>query len=128
MAGKAFPLVTTGRTRAADFFTIEVHSDHQISFSHDHWGRPLLSSPKIPAAPGETRVIEFRVPALLPSGSPGTLLVTVDGAPVWEQGVSVYPIAPDRIFPGANRIDGSNCDSLLVNTVFEDVQLPRAAN
>jgi hypothetical protein len=127
MAGKAFPLLTTGRTKAADFLILEVHPDHQIRFSYDHWGRPLVSSPKISAAPNQTRVIDFWVPAFPLPGSTAPLLVKVDGITVWEQSVAAYSIAPDAIFPGANLIGGSNCERLLVNAVFEDVQMPRPA-
>ena len=127
MAGRSYPLITTGRMKAADFLILEVHPDHQISFAYDHWGQPLITSPKIPAAQGETRVVEFWVPALSPPGNLAPLLVKVDDAIVWEKNVPAYPITTDRIFPGANLIGGSNCDRLLVNAVFEETELPRPA-
>lgn len=124
MAGRAFPLVTTGRTKAGDLFFLRVLPDGKIGFGYDHWGEPLAVSPDLPAKIGETHVVEFWIPALTPDGRPPALLVKLDGAWVWRQPAAAFPITPQTIFLGSNPIGGSTCEPSLEHSVFEELQLP----
>ena len=130
MAGRALPLITTGRIKAGDFLFIRVHADHKVTFGYDHWGHPLLTSPEIPARLGEPHVVEFWIPAVTPPGREPTLIVKLDGAVVWQQAAAGFPVAPETVFLGSNPIGGSTCELALEHGVFEDAQLPppRAEN
>ena len=124
MAGRAFPLVTTGRPKAGDLFFMRVHPNNTVSFGYDHWGTPLLTSPEVPARLGETFVIEFWIPAVSPLSVERTLVVKVDGRTVWDRPAPAFPIMPETIFLGKNPIGGSTCEPTLENGVFEELQLP----
>ncbi len=126
MVGRAYPLVTTGQTKAGDLFFIRVHDNRTITFGYDHWGDATIVSPPVPTAPGETRVVEFWVPALSTAEANPILLVKVDGVTVWEQPAAAYPVTPETIFVGRNPIGGSTCELTIEHTVFEDLQLPLA--
>jgi hypothetical protein len=122
MAGRSFPLLTTGRTKAGDILFVRMGRDGTITFGYDHWGATLLFSPAIPVAPGETRVVEFWVPALATT-KPG-LVVKVDGATVWQSDAPAFAFAPENVFLGGNPIGGSTCELVLENGIFEELQLP----
>jgi hypothetical protein len=122
MAGRAFPLLTTGRTKAGDILFMRVDRDNTITFGYDHWGDAVLFSRAIPVAPGETRVVEFWVPALETTKPP--LIVKVDGAIVWQRDAPAYAFAPENVFPGGNPIGGSTCELALENGILEELQLP----
>jgi hypothetical protein len=124
MAGRAFPLLTTGRTKAGDILIVRMPRDGKISFGYDHWGDALLWSPEISVASGESRVIEFWVPALRPAGTKSELLVRVDGATVWQREAPAFAFAPENLFLGSNPIGGSTCELVLENGIFEELQLP----
>ena len=124
MAGRAFPLIATGRTKAGDILFVRMHQDGKITFGYDHWGDALLSSPEIEVAPGETRVVEFWVPALASPGTKQQVLVKVDGATVWQREAHAYAFAPENLFLGSNPIGGSTCELVLENGIFEELQLP----
>jgi hypothetical protein len=124
MAGRSFPLLTTGRTKAGDILFVHMQREGKIVFGYDHWGDALLFSPEISVTPGETRTVEFWVPALRPPGAQSTLLVKLDGATVWQRDAPAYAFALENVFLGGNPIGGSTCEQVLENGVFEDLQLP----
>lgn len=123
MMGRAYPLVTTGQTKAGDLFFIRVHDDRTLSFGYDHWGDATIVSPPVPATADDSRVVEFWVPALSPADAKPTLLVKVDGVTVWELPAAAYPVTPETIFIGRNPIGGSTCELTIEHAVFEDLQL-----
>jgi hypothetical protein len=122
MAGRSFPLVTTGRTKAGDILCVRMGRDGTITFGYDHWGDALLISPPIPMRPGETRVVEFWVPAL--TKTKPRLVIKVDGVTVWQRDASAFAFASENVFLGGNPIHASTCESVLENGIFEELQLP----
>jgi hypothetical protein len=84
----------------------------------------VLWSPEISAVPGETRVVEFWAPAILPSGTKPALTVKVDGMTIWQRDAHAFGFAPKNVFVGSNPIGGSTCELVLENGIFEDLQLP----
>lgn len=124
MAGRALPLLTTGRTKAGDSFFFEVLAAGKIRFGYDHWGHPLVASPDLPWGEGKTRVVEFWLPALAPAGRAAEIVVRIDGTTVWRRAAPAYPVTPATVFPGRNPIGASNCDVRLGDAVFEDLTQP----
>jgi hypothetical protein len=127
MTDRAYPLITSGRTKAGDLFFVRVHPDGKISFGYDHWGDALLTSPEVTLADPTTAVVEFWVPALAPPGAVPALHVRVDGATVWQQAAPAFPSTPETQFIGRNPIRGSTCETELDHAVFEDLHLPLPA-
>jgi hypothetical protein len=123
MIDRSFPLLCTGRTKAGDILLLRAQRNGKLTFSYDHWGDALLSSPAVPFTVGETRVIEFSVPALTPAANP-ELLVKVDGATIWRQKAPAFAFDPKDIFLGANPIGGSTCEKVLENGIFEELEHP----
>lgn len=124
MAGRSFPLLTTGRTKAGDILFVQVQRDGKARFGYDHWGDAVLWSPEISAAAGETRVVEFWAPAILPPGTRPALMVKVDGTTIWQRDARAFGFAPEDVFLGSNPIGGSTCELVLENGIFEELQLP----
>jgi hypothetical protein len=124
MAGHAYPLLTSGRTKAGDLFFIRVLSEDKVSFGYDHWGEPLVTSPEIEVRRRDAHIVEFWAPALAPPGVPRTLVVKWDGTVVWQQPASAYAVTPETLFIGTNPIGGSTCEPTLENGVVEATQLP----
>jgi hypothetical protein len=124
MAGRSFPLLSTGRTKAGDILFVRVQRDGKIAFGYDHWGDVLLFSPEMPIGSGETRVVEFWVPALFAPAGKSTIVVKVDGVTIWNREAPAYEFAPENVFLGGNPIGGSTCELVLENGVFEELQLP----
>ena len=127
MAGRAFPLITSGQNKAGDLLFVRMHTNGTITFGYDHWADDLLLSPPIPVTPGETRVIEFWVPAVEAPGDHSQVLVKMDGAVVWRQKAHAFPFAPENLFLGSNPIGGSTCEPVLEHGVFEELHLPPPA-
>ena len=121
MAGRAFPLLTTGRRKAGDMFFIEVLAGGKVRFGYDHWGHPVETSPVVPWPEGKTRVVEFWLPGLAASEAGGEIVVRVDGTTVWRNRAAAYPVTPETFFPGRNPIGGSHCEVRLDDAVFEDL-------
>ncbi|HTL69061.1 MAG TPA: hypothetical protein VL200_15455 [Lacunisphaera sp.] len=100
------PLVTTGIVGRGDGLFVEHLSASRVRFGLDHWGsQPLLSAP-VPVEPGRTYVISVSLGARV-SGTvtvPGHLEVRLDGKPVLDAPVDLFPAKPDQVFFGANPI------------------------
>jgi hypothetical protein len=124
MAGRSLPLISTGQTMAGDLLFVSMHEDGKVTFGYDHWADRLRTSPEITVAPGETRVVEFWVPALAPPGRKPELVVKVDGVTIWRKEAPAFECAPENVFLGSNPIGGTTCEIVLENGVFEALQLP----
>jgi hypothetical protein len=127
MAGRSFPLVTSGRPETGDFLFVSVKSNGRIAFGYDHWGLRGVFSPELEIKWNEPRVIECWLPAVFPdavkSDGQAALTVKLDGAIVWQQLAAGYDTTPDTFYAGRNPIGGSSCEAAFENVIVEDTQL-----
>ena len=124
MAGRAFPLVTTGQSSAGDVLFLRVIDATHISLGYDHWSAPLLLSPDIHLGPASNHEIELRLPALTDAGAPSDVKVSIDGQPVWRARVPAYRPAAGQIYFGQNPIGATTSETTLPHAVFENVLNP----
>lgn len=132
MAGRSFPLLTSGRTEAGDILFLKVEADGRTKLGYDHWADRLRFSAELPTSFGRTHVFEFWMPQ--PSDPPPRkrgqrdLLVKLDGAVVWRERVPGFPTGPQTHYVATNPIGGSTCEPLLLNGVLEQTQIPFPEN
>jgi hypothetical protein len=123
-AGRSFPLLTTGQTKAGDLLFVRVQANDRLVFGYDHWGAAVVYSPEVAIAPGSVPSVEFWVPALVSATAEPNLIVRVNGATVWAVKAAAFPVTPETVFLGANPIGGSTCEPALEHGVFEELALP----
>lgn len=124
MAGRAFPLATTGKSGAGDLLFLRITDKGNAVIGYDHWGSPSPLSPEIPLGFGTTHLLEFRLPALSDTATPGELTVTLDGKTVWQPRVPFHRPAPAHIYFGQNPIGATSSEPVLLNATFENVLVP----
>ena len=124
MAGRAFPLATTGEPGAADVLFLRFTAQGNAVLGYDHWGAAPLLSPEIPLGFATAHTVEFHLPALADAHADPDLVVTLDGRIVWRQRVPVYRPAPEAISFGRNPIGATSCEAVLPNAEFDNVLVP----
>lgn len=127
MVGRAFPLLTSGRSGAGNLLFFRVAASGRVTLGYDHWADRLRFSSELPTAFGRPHVFEFWIPPSTPAfNAKGDreLLVRLDGAVVWREPVPWFPTTPKTLYVGANPIGGSTCEPVLVNGVIAETQLP----
>ena len=124
MAGRSFPLATTGQPGAADVLFVSINAQGNAVFGYDHWGNPSQLSPEIPLGFATTHTVEFSLPSLGSRAAPSALSVTVDGKPIWQQPVPFYRPAPAHLYLGANPVGATSAEPVLIHATFENVLTP----
>ena len=128
MAGRSFPLVSTGRAGGGNFLLLAGRARwRRFDSGYDHWGKPTLWSGEVEAAKSSPHRLEFldaprSWAAIRPSPSVRQL-----GRPrrVWTENVPLFPRQPPReIFLGRNPLGGTGCEALLINVQYGDLNLP----
>lgn len=126
MLGRSLPVATTGATGMGDILIVRLTAPDQLVFVYDHWGSAGLTSPPIPVRLDQPHVVEFWLPALAPAtpASQATLVVKVDGQPVWTITAPFHRTTVANVFFGHNPIGGTSSERVLENGVFESTHLP----
>lgn len=96
------PLVSAGKSGAADFIYIAYPAAGQVQIGYDHWGGAGYRSGAIAAAPGGSMDVTVVMDALS-----DTLLVSVDGKEVLRQRAHFHSWTSDEIALGVNALGGS---------------------
>ena len=124
-AGRAEPLVVTGRTGAGDFtYVVYVDSGH-VRFGFDHWGVGGRISGAVPLDFGAPHLVEVSMGALYPARPDDPAWAAVpplerarllrqrwirlDGRTVLEADLPCHPTTAAQIELGRNPIGGSTC-------------------
>lgn len=127
MAGRSFPLMSSGRTEAGDLLFMRVGESGAITLGYDHWADVLRLAPEIPTRFGENHVVEFWMPAVTSPGAAkrgeSELLVKLDGVTAWQRSAPFFPTTPRTLFVGLNPIGGSTCETVLPHSVIEETQI-----
>ena len=124
MAGRSFPLATTGQAGAGDLLFVRLTAQGNAVFGYDHWGSPALLSPEIPLGFVTAHTVEFKLPALAGPFATPELTVLVDGKIVWQQRVPFYRPAPAHIYFGQNPIGATSAEPALPNATVDGVLVP----
>lgn len=124
MAGRAFPLATTGKPGAGNVLFLRVNANGNAVIGYDHWGTAPLLSPEITLGFTTPHTLSFQLPALAGAGVPPEIVVTLDGKIVWRQRAPFYRAAPTEIFFGQNPIGATSSEPALPNGQFENVLVP----
>lgn len=100
------PIFTTGSTGAGDGLFIEFLSDSEIRFGFDHWGSQATYSAPVRIKPGHGHRLTVSLGARVSAQAtmPGHLRVQLDGRPVIDQPVDLFPADRERLFFGGNPI------------------------
>ncbi|MBL9199524.1 MAG: hypothetical protein JNL39_03415 [Opitutaceae bacterium] len=113
-AGRADPLIVSGRTGAGDFLTVRFDDARTVRFVYDSWGIPGIESTPLPIEPGVPVRLTVEMPGL--SHVPGQLNLPRDhvrvvarGAVVLDTPVHAYPRRPDELYFGENPLGGTAC-------------------
>lgn len=124
MAGRSFPLATTGQAGAGDVLFVRLTAQGNAVFGYDHAGSPSLVSPEIPLGFVTAHTVEFKLPALAGPFAPPELTVLVDGKIVWQQRVPFHRPAPAHIYLGQNPIGATSAEPVLPNATVDGVLVP----
>jgi hypothetical protein len=100
------PIFTTGSTGAGDGLFVEYLSATEIRFGFDHWGSQPLFSPPVPAESDKPHRLTVSLGVRLSERAtvPGRLQVRLDGRPLFDVPVDLFPADSRRVFFGANPI------------------------
>ena len=123
MAGRSFPVVSTGQIGTGNFLIMSLGRDGRLRFGYDHWGKPTLWSPAVAIGNGAGHSLEFWMPSILGHNPPDPLVVKWDGRTVWREAVPYFPADRNQIFLGRNPIGGSTSESILINARYEALDL-----
>jgi hypothetical protein len=124
MAGRAFPLASTGQPGEADILFLRVTAQGNAVFGYDHWGTAPLLSPEIPLGLASAHTVEFSLPALADARSAPEVTVRLDGKIVWQQRVPFHRPAAEKIYLGQNPLGATSCEPTLPNATVENVLVP----
>jgi hypothetical protein len=138
-AGISEPLLTTGRSGAADIIYVVYADDRHVRFGFDHWGKGGTLSPPVELDYAATHRIEISLGSLFPAAaSPawaahdqanrgrklsvtevrldGSLVLTTDQ-------LAAYRDRPGEIQVGENLIGASSCAERFMGKIISEVRL-----
>ena len=118
IAGRADPVLVTGRPEAGDFLSVRFDDAGTVRFTYDSWGFPARVSAPVALPTGGPLHLQLELPALdhMQGGdSPTTdrVRVTCDGVIVLDSAAHAFLREPDRIFFGENPLGGTACGPAL---------------
>lgn len=118
--GEGDPLVTTGRTGAADVLYVTYPDANHVKFTWDHWGVGGPSSELIPVDYGQPHRLEIDMGSLYPAGVGTDILteqersrrvrrlsVTLNGRVVFAADGEFHPSTPEQVEIGSNSVGAS---------------------
>ena len=111
-AGRAEPLITTGKKEEADFLAVRYVDADSAVLLYDVWGMGGPTSAPFALKPGTARRMEVAMPTLAPIGSfrsheQRPLRVTLDGAVLLEAPVYFHRRNPSEIYFAHNPCGGT---------------------
>jgi hypothetical protein len=124
MAGRSFPLATTGKPGAADVLFLRVTPQGNAVLGYDHWGSAPIVSAEIPVGFGQPHTLEFRLPALSAPHAAPDVTVSLDGKEIWQQRVPFHRPAPENIHFTQNPIGATSCEPTFPEATLENVLVP----
>jgi len=125
------PLIVTGRTGKGDFIYVRYLTENRIRFGFDHWGVDGGESPPVVVEPGREHWIGISFGGLLPAADSqlyrqepqwlrlrASLVVSLDGRPVFVTPLAAHPTQPGQITLGTNFIGGSTTAANFTGQIY----------
>ena len=114
VAGRADPLIVTGKAGAADFLSLRFDDAQTARFVYDSWSFPVLVSPPVRIDPRVPLRLEVQMPALTAvrgdlHAASERVRVRCDGAIVLDLPGQFHARAPKQLFFGENPVGGTAC-------------------
>lgn len=111
------PLITAGRTRAADFLTVNFPTEDTVVFTYDFWGEGGPSSAPQSFVPGRRYPLEVEMPAFsetgpVPSAAQAPLRVIFDGRRILDEPVRFNHRKPAELYFAQNPLGGTSASTL----------------
>lgn len=132
------PLLVTGKTGAADLVFVHYVDSNRVVLGIDHWARGIVSTEPIEIDYSRPHRLVVSLTCLypprddqrwgqLPNEQKDQLLaqasLTLDGRLVLQTPLAAYPIGPDQVAIGENRIGGSSCEPEFSGSIFSSRRL-----
>lgn len=117
--GRNEPLVTAGKTGAADGIYVHYESPGAVRIGYDHWGAEGAVSDPVPVAIGAYQILEIELGRgswKEPDG--GRITVKLDGQPVLSESGDLYPAESGDVVLGRNPIGLSTSDAEFTGEIF----------
>jgi len=124
MAGRAFPLATTGHDGNGNILLLAVARNGTVRLGYDHWGKPTLWSAEISTPLNSFHRVEFWLPSILDGNPPPPLVVRWDGRTVWREAVPYFVAGREEVFLGRDPLGGTDCEPALINATWARTDLP----
>ncbi len=118
VAGRADPILVSGRSGAADFLVLRFLDARSAEFVYDSWGFPATRSAPVALRPGQPLRLRLTVPALDQvagtwTAETGRLRVECDDRVVLDTSVHHFARERDELWFGENPLGGTACDDTL---------------
>jgi hypothetical protein len=117
--GRNEPLLTAGKTRAADGLYVHFERPGWIRIGADHWGEGGPLSEPVPVVNDAYQIleVEFGVGGWArPDG--GTIRVSLNGRSILSGSMGVFPVDPKDVVLGRNPIGLSTSDAEFTGDIF----------
>ncbi len=100
------PLLSVGRTQAADSVYLQALGENRYRLGLDHWGVGAIHSEAFELEPERIYAVMIELGSLKPQGvdQADTVRVSVDGKVLLDARVPLYPVDPDTVVVGANPL------------------------
>ncbi len=127
-AAKVEPLVTIGRTGAADCVYVVYEDADHVRIGVDHWGVGGPLSAPLPLRRGRPQALEVAIGGLetrrAGPAAPGRLRVLLDGRVVFDQTHPFHPASPREVAVGANPVGSSTAAVRFSGRILGRERLP----